>query len=66
VLNLGDPAVETADVIADRVRRALPYVPADKIVLAPDCGMKYLTRGSAYGKLTAMVQAAGLLRAEVA
>jgi 5-methyltetrahydropteroyltriglutamate--homocysteine methyltransferase len=66
VLNLGDPAVETADVIADRVRRALPYVPADKIVLAPDCGMKYLARGSAYGKLTAMVQAAGLLRAEVA
>ncbi len=42
VLNLGDPAVETAEVIADRVRRALPYVPADKIVLAPDCGMKYL------------------------
>jgi 5-methyltetrahydropteroyltriglutamate--homocysteine methyltransferase len=66
VLNLGDPAVETADVIADRVRRALPYVPADKIVLAPDCGMKYLPRESAYGKLTAMVQAAEQLRAEMA
>lgn len=66
VLNLGDPAVETADVIADRVRRALPYVPADKIVLAPDCGMKYLPRGSADGKLTAMVQAAEHLRAEMA
>jgi 5-methyltetrahydropteroyltriglutamate--homocysteine methyltransferase len=66
VLNLGDPTVETADVIADRVRRALPYVPADKIVLAPDCGMKYLPRESAFGKLTAMVQAAELLRAEMA
>ncbi|HEY2314163.1 MAG TPA: uroporphyrinogen decarboxylase family protein [Streptosporangiaceae bacterium] len=65
VLNLGDPAVETADVIADRVRRALPYVPADKIVLAPDCGMKYLPRESAHGKLTAMVQAAERLRAEM-
>jgi 5-methyltetrahydropteroyltriglutamate--homocysteine methyltransferase len=66
VLNLGDPAVETADVIAGRVRRALPYVPADKIVLAPDCGMKYLPRESADGKLTAMVQAAERLRAEMA
>jgi 5-methyltetrahydropteroyltriglutamate--homocysteine methyltransferase len=66
VLNLGDPAVESADVIADRVRRALPYVPADKIVLAPDCGMKYLPRESADGKLTAMVQAAEHLRAEMA
>jgi 5-methyltetrahydropteroyltriglutamate--homocysteine methyltransferase len=66
VLNLGDPAVETADVIAERVRRALPYVPADKIVLAPDCGMKYLPRESAYGKLTAMVKAAEQLRAEMA
>jgi 5-methyltetrahydropteroyltriglutamate--homocysteine methyltransferase len=65
VLNLGDPAVETVDVIADRVRRALPYIPADKIVLAPDCGMKYLPRESAYGKLTAMVQAAEQLRAEM-
>jgi len=66
VLNLGDPVVETADVIAGRVRRALPYVPADKIVLAPDCGMKYLPRESADGKLTAMVQAAERLRAEIA
>ncbi|MDA8323262.1 MAG: cobalamin-independent methionine synthase II family protein [Actinomycetota bacterium] len=62
VLNLGDPAVETADQVADRVRRALPYVPARQIVLAPDCGMKYLPRDSALGKLRAMTQAAALLR----
>ena len=65
VLNLGDPAVETAQVVADRVRRALPHVPADKIVLAPDCGMKYLSRESADGKLASMVQAAQLLRDEI-
>ncbi len=64
VLNLGDPAVETADQVADRIRRALPYVPAGQIVLAPDCGMKYLPRESAFGKLRAMTSAAAKLRAE--
>jgi 5-methyltetrahydropteroyltriglutamate--homocysteine methyltransferase len=64
VLNLGDPAIETADQVADRIRRALPYVPAGQIVLAPDCGMKYLPRESAFGKLRAMTAAAAKLRAE--
>ena len=63
VLNLGDPAVETADVVAERVRRALPYVKAERIVLAPDCGMKYLPRESALGKLKSMTTAAAQLRA---
>jgi 5-methyltetrahydropteroyltriglutamate--homocysteine methyltransferase len=65
VLNLGDATVETPEVIADRVRRALPYVPAERLVLAPDCGMKYLPRASADGKLAALTQAARLLRAEL-
>jgi 5-methyltetrahydropteroyltriglutamate--homocysteine methyltransferase len=64
VLNLGDHAVESADEVAERVRRALPYVPADRLVLAPDCGMKYLPRDSAFGKLKAMTAAAAKLRAE--
>ncbi len=64
VLNLGDETVETADDVAARVRRALPYVPADRLVLAPDCGMKYLPRDAAFGKLAAMTQAAATLRAE--
>jgi len=64
VLNLGDPAVETPDEVADRVRRALPYVPAGQLVLAPDCGMKYLPRESALGKLRSMTAAAAKLRAE--
>ena len=64
VLDLNDWAVETPEDIAGRVRRALPYVPAERLVLAPDCGMKYLPRESAFGKLTAMTRAAELLRAE--
>jgi 5-methyltetrahydropteroyltriglutamate--homocysteine methyltransferase len=64
VLNLNDATVETPGQIADRVRRALPYVPAERLVLAPDCGMKYLPRDAAYGKLAAMAQAAAALRAE--
>jgi 5-methyltetrahydropteroyltriglutamate--homocysteine methyltransferase len=66
VLNLGDPAVETPEAIAARVRRALPYVPPDRLVLAPDCGMKYLPRESASGKLSALTEAAATLRAELA
>ena len=65
VLNLGDHAVETPGQVADRVRRALPYVPAERLVLAPDCGMKYLPRHAAFGKLQAMTAAAAALRDEV-
>jgi 5-methyltetrahydropteroyltriglutamate--homocysteine methyltransferase len=64
VLDLDDHTVESADEVAARVRRALPYVPAERLVLAPDCGMKYLPRDSAFGKLTAMTEAAARLRAE--
>jgi 5-methyltetrahydropteroyltriglutamate--homocysteine methyltransferase len=64
VLNLDDPTVESAQTVVDRVRRALPYVPAERLVLAPDCGMKYLPRDSAYGKLVSMTAAAETLRAE--
>jgi 5-methyltetrahydropteroyltriglutamate--homocysteine methyltransferase len=65
VIDLNDPAVETPDTVVERVRRALPYVPASRIVLAPDCGMKYLPREAAFGKLTAMAAAAVRLRAEL-
>jgi 5-methyltetrahydropteroyltriglutamate--homocysteine methyltransferase len=65
VIDLSDPAVETADVVAERVRRALPYVPASKLVLATDCGMKYLPRESADGKMAAMAAAAAQLRTEL-
>jgi 5-methyltetrahydropteroyltriglutamate--homocysteine methyltransferase len=65
VIDLNDPAVETPDTVVERVRRALSYVPASRIVLAPDCGMKYLPREAAFGKLTAMAAAAVRLRAEL-
>jgi 5-methyltetrahydropteroyltriglutamate--homocysteine methyltransferase len=63
VIDLSEPAVETPQTVAERVRRALPYVDAERIVLAPDCGMKYLPRESADGKMRAMAAAAALLRA---
>jgi 5-methyltetrahydropteroyltriglutamate--homocysteine methyltransferase len=64
VLNLGDEGVENPAQIVERVRRALPYVPPERLVLAPDCGMKYLPRESAFGKLVALRMAAALLRAD--
>jgi 5-methyltetrahydropteroyltriglutamate--homocysteine methyltransferase len=64
VLNLGDETVENPAQIVERVRRALPYVPAERLILAPDCGMKYLPRESAFGKLVALRMAAALLRAD--
>jgi 5-methyltetrahydropteroyltriglutamate--homocysteine methyltransferase len=65
VLDLNDMSVETPETVAGRVRRALPYVPAERLVLAPDCGMKYLPRDVAFGKLAAMTTAAAQLRAEL-
>ena len=64
VLDLNDLAVESPETVTARVRRALPYVPADRLVLAPDCGMKYLPRDVAFGKLAALTAAAAGLRAE--
>jgi 5-methyltetrahydropteroyltriglutamate--homocysteine methyltransferase len=66
VLNLGDLAVETSGEVVARVERALRYVPAQRLVLAPDCGMKYLPRESAAGKLAAMTLAAARLRQQAA
>jgi 5-methyltetrahydropteroyltriglutamate--homocysteine methyltransferase len=65
VLDLADPNIETAEEVAARIRRALPYVPAENIILAPDCGMKYLPRESALGKLKAMVAGAAIVRTEL-
>jgi 5-methyltetrahydropteroyltriglutamate--homocysteine methyltransferase len=62
-IDLADHAVESPEVIAGRIERALPHVPAERVILAPDCGMKYLPRGSAEGKMRAMVEAAVILRA---
>jgi 5-methyltetrahydropteroyltriglutamate--homocysteine methyltransferase len=65
-IDLGNPEVETPEAVAARIRRALPYVRAEDIVVAPDCGLKYLSRDTAIGKLEAMVAGAAILRAEMA
>ena len=63
VIDLSTPEVEPADLVARRTERAFEYLPPEQIVIAPDCGMKYLPRDSAAGKLRAMSAAAQLLRA---
>ena len=60
VLDLGAEEVETPEVVAGRIRRALEVVPRERLVVAPDCGMKYLPRERAFGKLEAMVAGARL------
>jgi 5-methyltetrahydropteroyltriglutamate--homocysteine methyltransferase len=65
VLDLKDPGVESVEVIAGRIRQGLEHVDPERLVLAPDCGMKYLPRETAYGKLCAMAQAAAAVRSEL-
>jgi len=65
-LDLNDMTIETPETVAARIKKALAYVPAANVILAPDCGMKYLPREVAFGKLQAMVEAAKMLRAEFA
>jgi 5-methyltetrahydropteroyltriglutamate--homocysteine methyltransferase len=65
VLDLSTPEVETPEVVADRVRRALDHVDVDRLVLSSDCGLKYLPRASAAGKMRALAEAAAVLRTEL-
>jgi len=65
VIDLADMAIESPQTVAARIRRALPHAPAENIIVAPDCGMKYLPRAVADGKLRAMVEGAAIVRREV-
>jgi len=65
-LDLSDMAVETPEIVAGRIRRALPHVPAERVVVAPDCGLKYLPRPIAYAKMRAMVEGAAIVRRDLA
>jgi 5-methyltetrahydropteroyltriglutamate--homocysteine methyltransferase len=65
VLDLSTPDVETPETVADRVRRALPDVDHDRLMLSSDCGLKYLPRASAAGKMRSLAAAAAILRAEL-
>jgi 5-methyltetrahydropteroyltriglutamate--homocysteine methyltransferase len=65
VLDLSTAEVESAEVVAARIRKALPYVSPEKVIVAPDCGLKYLARDVAFGKMRAMVEGARLVREEL-
>jgi 5-methyltetrahydropteroyltriglutamate--homocysteine methyltransferase len=65
VLDLNDMTPESPEVVAQRIRAALPYVPPERLIVAPDCGMKFLPRDVAYRKLRAMVLGAAIVREEV-
>jgi 5-methyltetrahydropteroyltriglutamate--homocysteine methyltransferase len=66
VLDLSDMTVETPETVAARIRRALPHVAPERVVVAPDCGLKYLPREVAFGKLQAMVAGTAIVRRELA
>jgi 5-methyltetrahydropteroyltriglutamate--homocysteine methyltransferase len=65
VVDLSDMAIESAETVASRIRRALPYVAPERIIVATDCGMKYLPREVADGKMRAMTAGAWLMRKEL-
>jgi 5-methyltetrahydropteroyltriglutamate--homocysteine methyltransferase len=65
VIDLSDMTIETPQTVAERIRRALRQVPADRLVIAPDCGMKYLPRAVAFGKMAAMAEGAAMVRKEL-
>lgn len=65
VIDLASHKVETPEAVAERIRRALPHIDPARIILAPDCGMKYLPRDVAFGKMRAMVEGAAIVRREV-
>jgi 5-methyltetrahydropteroyltriglutamate--homocysteine methyltransferase len=66
VLDLGSPTVETADQVAARIRAGLRHVDAVRLIPAPDCGMKYMPRERAFGKLQALAEGAAIVRRELA
>jgi 5-methyltetrahydropteroyltriglutamate--homocysteine methyltransferase len=65
VIDLANHKVETPEIVAGRIRRTLPHIDPARIILAPDCGMKYLPRDVAFGKMRAMVEGAAIVRREV-
>ena len=65
VLDLHDPTPEPVATVVDRIHAALEHVPAERLVIAPDCGFKYFHRAEASAKAAAMVEAAAIVRAEL-
>ena len=66
VLDLSDPEAETPEVVAARIEAALQVIPAERLQVGPDCGMKYLSRELAFAKLRALVEGARIVRERLA
>jgi 5-methyltetrahydropteroyltriglutamate--homocysteine methyltransferase len=66
IIDLRDPNVESPETVAARIERALPYISPERLVIAPDCGMKFLPRETAFGKMQAMVAGAAIVRKKLA
>ena len=65
MIDLGDPAVETVEQVVTRVRAGLARVAPDRLILAPDCGMKYLPRETAFGKLKTLSDGVHVVRSQI-
>jgi 5-methyltetrahydropteroyltriglutamate--homocysteine methyltransferase len=65
VIDLNDPEIETPQKVADRIRAGLKFMAPDKLLPAPDCGMKYLPRATAFGKLKSLTEGAAIVRREL-
>ncbi len=65
VISMGDPHPETPETVAARIRAALEHIPAERLIAAPDCGMKYIPRDIAFAKLKALAEGARIVRGEL-
>src|SRR5436309_14473461 len=65
VISMGDPQPETPEVVAARIRAALAHLPPERLIPAPDCGMKYIPRETAFAKLKALAEGAAIVRREL-
>jgi 5-methyltetrahydropteroyltriglutamate--homocysteine methyltransferase len=65
VISMGDPEPETPETVAARIRRALEHIPPERLIPAPDCGMKYIPRDTAFAKLKALADGARIVRREL-
>jgi 5-methyltetrahydropteroyltriglutamate--homocysteine methyltransferase len=65
VINLGDETPETPEIVADRLRKALQFIPPERLIAAPDCGLKYLPRESARAKLMALAKGTAIVNREL-
>ena len=65
MLDLSSHEIDTAEIVAARIRRALPFVSPERLIIAPDCGLKYLPEDVAFGKMQAMVLGAQMVRKEL-